>query len=89
MLIAISSAGLTDTALAANSSIVAVALAAHPLSQQFGSDSIAALAAIAERSPPTVSAGELAFLRDAVRVVEAAEIAGSADGVVAGREART
>ena len=66
MLIAITGATLTDAALSANGSVIAVALASHPLAVQFGADSIEALAAISERSPPAVSPAEWQFLRDAI-----------------------
>jgi hypothetical protein len=79
VVITITSAGLRDGTISANASIIATALMAHPLAQLLGTATIQALVAISERRPPTATAEERQFLRDAIKVVEQAEI-------VAGRE---
>lgn len=72
---------LTDAALEANASILAVMVMTHPVAAQFGADTVAALAAISERCPPSVSCAERHFLRDALALVEQAEIAASREAV--------
>jgi hypothetical protein len=65
---------LTDAALEANASVVAVAVLSHAVAQQFSADTVARLVEISERSPPRLSASERQFLRDAISTADLAEI---------------
>lgn len=70
---------ISDRALEANASILAVAVLSHPVALQLGGETVTKLAEISERSPPHLSVEECAFLRQAIAAADAAEIAANRD----------